>query len=275
MESVTNVARARALLRALPRPVGFVPTMGALHDGHLELIARARDRSATVAVSIFVNPLQFGANEDLATYPRDPVADRKKLGAAGVDVLFAPENTAMYAPGFATLVDVGPLGTILEGAVRPGHFRGVATVIAKLLNIVQPDVLFLGQKDAQQTVVLRTMVGDLDFPVDVQIVPTVRERDGLAMSSRNRYLDAAAREQASTLYRALLAVRDALEDGSSKGDAIVAGKAALSRSARLEYLELVDAKNFVSLEQLRPPAFIVGAARFGTTRLIDNLLVTS
>ena len=249
--------------------------MGALHEGHLELIARARDRSASVAVSIFVNPLQFGANEDLATYPRDPVADRKKLAAAGVDVLFAPENTAMYAPGFATVVEVGPLGTILEGAARPGHFRGVATVIAKLLNIVQPDVLFLGQKDAQQTVVLRKMVGDLDFPVDVEIVPTVRERDGLAMSSRNRYLDAAAREQASTLYRALLAVRDALEDGSSKSDAIVAGKAALSSSARLEYLELVDAQNFVPLEQLRPPAFIVGAARFGTTRLIDNLWVTS
>lgn len=274
MESVTDVARARALLRALPRPVGFVPTMGALHDGHLQLVARARDRSATVAVSIFVNPLQFGANEDLATYPRDPVADRKKLAAAGVDVLFAPENSAMYAPGFATVVDVGPLGTILEGAVRPGHFRGVATVIAKLLNIVQPDVLFLGQKDAQQAVVLRKIVGDLDFPVDVEIVPTVRERDGLAMSSRNRYLDAAVREQASTLYRALLAVRDALEDGRSKGDAIVAGKAALSRSARLEYLELVDAQNFVPLEQLRPPAFIVGAARFGTTRLIDNLWVT-
>ncbi len=275
MESVSDVARARALLRALPRPLGFVPTMGALHEGHLELIARARDRSASVAASIFVNPLQFGANEDLATYPRDPVADRKKLAAAGIDVLFAPENTAMYAPGFATVVEVGPLGTILEGVARPGHFRGVATVIAKLLNIVQPDVLFLGQKDAQQTVVLRKMVGDLDFPVDVEIVPTVRERDGLAMSSRNRYLDAAAREQASTLYRALLAVRDALEGGSSKSDAIVAGMAALSSSARLEYLELVDAQNFAPLEHLRPPAFIVGAARFGTTRLIDNLWVTS
>jgi pantoate--beta-alanine ligase len=274
MESVTDVARARALARALARPVGFVPTMGALHDGHLALIARARDRAATVAVSIFVNPLQFAANEDLSTYPRDPVADREKLAAAGVDLLFAPEIAQMYAPDFTTIVDVGPIGTILEGAVRPGHFRGVATVIAKLLNVLQPETLFLGQKDAQQAVVLRKMIADLDFPIGVEIVPTVRERDGLAMSSRNRYLDSAQREQAPTLYRALLAVRNSLESGSSKPDAILAGTTALSKSARLEYLELVDARDFLPLEHLRPPAFIVGAARFGTTRLIDNLWVT-
>ncbi len=274
MKRVTTAARARRLLRASPRPIGFVPTMGALHEGHLELITRARDRSATVAVSIFVNPLQFCANEDLATYPRDPAADRKKLAATGVDLLFAPETAAMYAPGFETFVDVGPLGTILEGAMRPGHFRGVATVIAKLLNIVRPDVLFLGQKDAQQAVVLRKMIGDLDFPIEVEIVPTVREPDGLAMSSRNRYLDAAQRKDAPTLYRALLAAREALAGGSSKRDAIAAGTAALSKSARLEYLELVDAQSFAPLERLRPPALIVAAARFGTTRLIDNLVVT-
>ncbi len=272
MEQVTTVARARTLLRASPRPVGFVPTMGALHEGHLGLITRARERSASVAVSIFVNPLQFGANEDLANYPRDPAADRKKLAAAGVDVLFAPETAAMYPPGFTTFVDVGPLGTTLEGAMRPGHFRGVATVIAKLLNIVRPEMLFLGQKDAQQAVVLQKMIGELDFPIEVEIVPTVRERDGLAMSSRNRYLDAAQREEAPKLYRALLAVREALEGGTSKREAILAGAAMLSKSANLEYLELVDAQDFVPLERLRPPAFIVGAARFGTTRLIDNLV---
>jgi pantoate--beta-alanine ligase len=274
MEIVMTIARARALLHASPRPIGFVPTMGALHEGHLELIARARRRSATVTVSIFVNPLQFGADEDLATYPRDPLADREKLAAAGVDVLFEPEAEAMYAPSFATFVDVGPLGVMLEGAIRPGHFRGVATVMAKLLNIVRPDLLFLGQKDAQQAVVLRRMIDDLDFPIGVEIVPTVRERDGLAMSSRNRYLDAGQRKEAPTLYRALLAARKALEGGSSKRDAVVAATSALSKSATLDYVELVDAQTFAPLEHLRSPAFIVGAARFGTTRLIDNLLVT-
>jgi pantoate--beta-alanine ligase len=274
MENVTTIARARALLHASSRPIGFVPTMGALHEGHLRLVARARERSATAVVSIFVNPLQFGANEDLATYPRDPDADRRKLAATGVDLLFAPETAAMYAPDFTTYVDVGRLGTMLEGAVRPGHFRGVATVVSKLLNIVQPDVLFLGQKDAQQAVVLRKMISELDFPIDIEVVQTVRESDGLAMSSRNRYLNAAEREQAPTLYRALLAARQALEAGSSKRDAIAAASAALSKAARLEYLELVDARSFEPLEDLRPPAFIVAAARFGATRLIDNLWVT-
>ncbi len=275
MKNVTTVAQARALLRALPRPLGFVPTMGALHEGHLELVRRARGRSAAVAASIFVNPLQFGPNEDLATYPRAPQPDRERLAGAGVDVLFAPEAAAMYAPGFSTFVDVGPVGALFEGTIRPGHFRGVATVIAKLLNIVQPDVLFLGQKDAQQAVLLQKMVDDLDFPVAVEIVPTVREPDGLAMSSRNRYLDAAQRAQAPTLHRALLAMCESLERGDCKGDAIAAGSAALSTAARLEYLDVVDAQTFAPLESLRPPAFIIGAARFGTTRLIDNVWLTS
>jgi pantoate--beta-alanine ligase len=275
MESAVTVERARALFGALPRPLGFVPTMGALHEGHLELVRRARLRSAAVAASIFVNPLQFGPNEDLARYPRDLQRDREKLTAAGVDLLFAPAHDAIYPPGFSSFVDVGPLGTVLEGAVRPGHFRGVATVMAKLLNIVRPDLLFLGQKDAQQAVLLRKMIRDLDFPVEVEIVPTVRENDGLAMSSRNRYLDPAQRAQAPSLHAALLAMREALERGGDKNEAIAAGKSALNGSARLDYLELVDGETFAPLERLRPPAFIVGAARFGTTRLIDNLWVTS
>ena len=274
MELAITVAPARALFRALPRPLGFVPTMGALHQGHLDLVRRAHSRCASVGVSIFVNPLQFGANEDLAAYPRDLERDRAKLAAAGVNVLFTPETATMYPPDFATAVDVGALGTVFEGAVRPLHFRGVTTVIAKLLNIVQPEILFLGQKDAQQAVVLRKMLGDLDFPVELELVPTVREPDGLAMSSRNGYLDANQRTAAPTLYRALLATREALEDGSSKSEAVSAGRAALDSSAKLDYLDVVDANSFATLDRLRPPAIIVAAARFGGTRLIDNLWVT-
>jgi pantoate--beta-alanine ligase len=275
VETAVTIAHARALFGAAPRPLGFVPTMGALHRGHLELVGRARERSAAVGASIFVNPLQFGPNEDLETYPRDPQHDREKLAAAGVDALFAPDVEEMYPAQFAAAVDVGPLGKRFEGTLRPGHFRGVATVIAKLLNIVRPDVLYLGQKDAQQAVLVAKMIRELDFPVDVSIVPTVREGDGLAMSSRNRYLDPAQRAQAPSLHRALLRVREVLEAGGSKRDAIAAGTAELSASAKLDYLDLVDARDFAPLERLSPPAFIIGAARFGATRLIDNLWLTS
>jgi pantoate--beta-alanine ligase len=275
MEQAVTVARARALFDALPRPLGFVPTMGALHDGHLELVRRARARCASVGVSLFVNPLQFGANEDLASYPRDREHDVRKLTSAGVDVLFAPEPATMYGDGFSTFVDAGPIATTFEGAFRPLHFRGVTTVIAKLLNIVSPDVLFLGQKDAQQAVLVRKMMAELDYPAEVEIVPTVRESDGLAMSSRNRYLDESLRAAAPTLHLALQAVRAALERGAVKADAVAAGVAQIAPSAKLDYLDLVDARTFEPLERLRPPAFIVGAARFGTTRLIDNLWIVS
>jgi len=249
--------------------------MGALHQGHLELVRRARARCASVGVSLFVNPLQFGVNEDLAAYPRDRDGDRAKLEAAGVDVLFAPEAATMYAEGFTTYVDVGPLGTTFEGAFQPHHFRGVTTVIAKLLNIVRPEVLFLGQKDAQQAVILRKMIAELDFPVEVVIVPTVRESDGLAMSSRNQYLDTTLRAAAPTLQRALQAMRGALEAGSDREAAIAAGTAQLSPIAKLDYLDVVDERSFEPIERLRRPAIIVGAARFGTTRLIDNLWIES
>jgi pantoate--beta-alanine ligase len=273
MEYAATIAQARAFFGVSPRPLGFVPTMGALHEGHLELVRRARSRCAAVAVSIFVNPLQFGPAEDLAKYPRDLERDREKLAGAGVDVLFAPDTAVMYPDGFSSSVDVGPLGETLEGALRPGHFRGVATVVAKLLHVVQPDLLFLGQKDAQQTAVLRKMIRDLAFPAELAVVPTVRERDGLAMSSRNAYLNAEQRAQAPSLYRALLAMRAALERGEAKSQAIAAASAELAPSARLDYLDLVDGETFEPLAALRPPAFIVGAARFGETRLIDNLWV--
>lgn len=274
MQVADTVAGARELFAASKRPLGFVPTMGALHAGHLTLVRRARERCAAVAASIFVNPLQFGPSEDLATYPRDPEHDRQKLQDAGVDAVFAPDGAEMYPAGFATTVDAGAIGRVFEGAIRPGHFAGVATVIAKLLNIVCPDVLFLGQKDAQQAIVLRRVVADLNFRVDIEIVPTVREPDGLALSSRNAYLDAEQRAQAPTLHAALLAVRDALHAGRNKSDAIAMGTATLSASAKLEYLDVVDGTTFAPAERLVAPAFVIGAARFGTTRLIDNLWIT-
>jgi pantoate--beta-alanine ligase len=274
MELVSTVARARAVLRAARRPLGFVPTMGALHDGHLALVRAARDACGAVAVSLFVNPLQFGPNEDLASYPRDPERDRDKLAGAGVDVLFAPESVEMYPAHFASSVDVGPLGETFEGALRPGHFRGVATIVVKLLNVVGPDRLYVGQKDAQQAVILQRIIADLNVPVAIEIVPTMREADGLAMSSRNAYLDTAQRAQAPTLHRALLTMVEAFERGLAKRDAVAAASRVLSESAKLDYLDLVDARAFEPLDRLQPPAFVIGAARFGTTRLIDNLWIT-
>jgi pantoate--beta-alanine ligase len=272
MESTGSIARARDLASALPRPLGFVPTMGALHEGHLELVRRGRARCAAVLASIFVNPLQFAPSEDFARYPRDLEEDRAKLAAAGADALFVPDAPTMYPPAFATFVEVAPSPHFEEGQ-RPGHFRGVTTVIGKLLNIVRPEVLLLGQKDAQQAVLVRKMIGDLNFDVEVEIVPTVREPDGLAMSSRNRYLDPAQRAQAPTLHAALRAMLDALERGASKGDAVAAGAAALSPSAAPDYLDVVDGETFEPIERLRAPAFVIGAARFGSTRLIDNLWI--
>ena len=271
MEMAATIAQARAIFDALPRPLGFVPTMGALHAGHLQLVRVARSRCAAAGVSVFVNPLQFGPNEDLARYPRDLAGDRQTLAAAGVDALFAPDADAMYPPGFATAIDVGPIGARFEGAIRPTHFRGVATVVAKLLHVVRPDAVFLGQKDAQQTAVLRAMVRDLAFPVSVEIVATIREPDGLAMSSRNAYLTPGQRTAAPTLHRALIALHAALRGGASKESALAAARATLSPQAHPEYFDLVDATTFEPLERLGGEAFVIGAARFGTTRLIDNL----
>ncbi len=273
MHTVSTVAQARALFEVLPRPLGFVPTMGALHDGHLALVTRARDESSAIAVSIFVNPAQFGPSEDFDRYPRDLEGDCAKLHRAGVDVIFAPDVAAIYPEEFSTTVDPGALGTSFEGALRPTHFRGVATVVTKLLNIVRPDVLYLGQKDAQQTAVIRRVVRDLDLPVRVTIVPTEREPDGLARSSRNVYLSSQEREAAPSLHRALQAVRLAMAGGRTKGDALAAARGLLHPLAHLDYLDVVDSDTFEPIDILRPPAFIIGAARFGATRLLDNIWI--
>jgi pantoate--beta-alanine ligase len=196
-----------------------------------------------------------------------------KLAQAGVDVLFAPSTEAMYPPGFTTSVDVGEIGSVYEGAIRPGHFLGVATVVMKLLNIVRPSVLYLGQKDAQQTAVLRKMARDLEAPVRVEIVPTQREPDGLAMSSRNLYLTSAQRQAAPSLYEALQVIRSAMTQGKSKREAIEAARLRLNPLAKADYFDVVDAATFAPIEMLSPPAFIIGAARFGTTRLLDNVWI--
>jgi len=272
VESAAQAARAR--LAALPRPLGFVPTMGALHSGHLQLVRAAVERCRSVAASVFVNPMQFAAGEDFDRYPRDYAGDREKLAAAGVDLLFAPQTETMYPSGFSTIVDVGDLGSAYEGAARPTHFRGVTTVVSKLLNIIRPDALFLGQKDAQQTAVLRKLVRDLDFAVRVEIVPTVRESDGLALSSRNAYLSTQERAAAPSLHRALDVMLEKLRAGR---DAVTARKTAwdvLQLPGSWDYLDVVDMDTFAPLEFLRAPAFVIGAARFGATRLIDNVLVS-
>lgn len=271
----TTVEQAHAMLAVLPRALGFVPTMGALHAGHLALVKAARAHNRSVAVSVFVNALQFGPAEDLEKYPRDFAGDRAQLEEHGVDLLFAPEPQHMYPADFTTFVDTGAMGSTFEGAMRPTHFRGVATVVAKLLNIMQPDALFLGQKDAQQTAVLRRMVRDLAFPTEVQIVPTVRDRDGLALSSRNVYLSPEERAAAPSLYAALTAMRLLLHQGASKAAAIEQAKTVLSPLAHLDYIDLVSADTFEPLPTPEPPAFIVGAARFGATRLLDNLWLTT
>ncbi|HTZ54289.1 MAG TPA: pantoate--beta-alanine ligase [Candidatus Acidoferrum sp.] len=273
MQIASTISQARALFDVLPRPLGFVPTMGALHEGHLALVRRARAESVAVGASVFVNPLQFAPEEDLARYPRDLEGDQAKLSQAGVDVLFIPSPLAMYPPGFETSVDAGPVGELYEGAIRPSHFRGVATVVCKLLNIVRPDTLYLGQKDAQQTAVVRRMVTDLEIPVRVEIVPTQREADGLAMSSRNAYLSPQEREAAPSLHHALQAVRLAMASGRSKADALAAGRTRLHPLAQLDYLDVVDASTFSPIDTLSPPAFVIGAARFGSTRLLDNLWI--
>lgn len=273
MQVVSAVDAVRAGLAASPRPLGFVPTMGALHAGHLQLVQAARAQCASVASSVFVNPTQFGPLEDFERYPRDYEGDRAKLEGAGVDFLFAPDVDAMYPPGFSTSVDVGEIGTRYEGAIRPTHFRGVTTVVSKLLNVVQPDVLFLGQKDAQQTAVLRKLVRDLDFNVRVQIVPTVRESDGLALSSRNVYLAPELRAAAPSLHRALQTMLSELRAGKPARAARERAFAVLDPLGTWDYLDLVDMNTFAPLPRLQMPAFVIGAARFGSTRLLDNLLV--
>jgi len=275
VKTVRTVAGLREAIRASERPVGLVPTMGFFHEGHLALMRRAREANATVVVSLFVNPAQFAPGEDLEAYPRDEQRDARLAEAEGVDILFAPSVDEVYPPGFSTTVDVGPITEPLCGQSRPGHFQGVATVVAKLLNMVQPEVAYFGQKDAQQAIVIRRLVRDLDMPVRVDVTPTVREPDGLAMSSRNVYLDPSERVQALAISRALRAAEDAVAAGELDAAAVLeAARSELTAGGiEPEYVELRSAEDLSPVERVNGSTLLAVAARVGRARLIDNTLL--
>lgn len=267
---------ASRAVRLAGKRQGFVPTMGALHEGHLSLARAARAACDTVVASIFVNPTQFGPNEDLAIYPRSFERDREWLEREGVEFLFAPVVEEMYPPGAVTRVTVEELSDKLDGRSRPGHFRGVTTVVAKLFHIVEPDAAFFGQKDAAQVAIIRRMVRDLRLPVEIVACPIVREADGLAMSSRNAYLHAPQRKQALVLHRSLARVQQ-LSDAGERNAArlIAAGREEFAResSVRLDYFEIVNPETLEPVENTSGGALVAVAAFVGTTRLIDNVLV--
>jgi pantoate--beta-alanine ligase len=275
----TTVAETRATGTAARRAgqrIGFVPTMGALHAGHAALIRASRSECDVTIVSIFVNPTQFGPNEDYARYPRTLDADRQLCGAVGTDLIFAPSQEEMYPPGSRTIVEVAGLQDVLCGASRPGHFRGVATVVNKLLNIVQPDCAYFGQKDAQQALIIRRMVTDLNMPLVVRIHPTVREPDGLAMSSRNRYLDPTQRMHAASLYRALQKIEELVAGGERRAPEMEREMVEIIRNtpgARLDYARILDVETLEPMTTFDRPALAALAVYFGTTRLIDNTLL--
>jgi len=262
--------------RAENRIVGLVPTMGALHHGHLALIERARRECSTVIASIFVNPKQFGPTEDFSKYPRTFDSDREKLEQTGVDLLFAPEAGEIYPPGFSSYVQVDGLSERLEGRSRPGHFRGVATVVMKLLQIAQPNFAYFGRKDAQQSRIIAQMSRDLNLDSEIVVCPIVREPDGLAMSSRNAYLNAEERKAATVLSRALDTARNEMAAGvrdSLQLQTVLHRVLAAEKLARVDYAEVVDAETFEPVLRLSKPCFVVLAVFIGKTRLIDNLFI--
>ena len=279
MERLVSKAEVRQAVRAARhngQTVALVPTMGALHEGHLTLVQEACKRADYVVASVFVNPMQFGPTEDYGSYPRDIERDLSMLSAEGVDLVFTPTPEGMYAPDASVAVDPGIMGALWEGAIRPIHFRGVCTVVAKLFSIVAPDLAFFGEKDYQQLQIIRRMVRDLDLPVKVQGVPIMRAADGLALSSRNVYLSAEERAAATALYRCLIAAVEGAREGQH--DTVALG--ALMRTivaaeplVTIEYAEVVDPDSLVPIETLTASARGIVAARIGTTRLIDNMAV--
>jgi pantoate--beta-alanine ligase len=277
LSTVSEMLRASRSVRAAGKKLGLVPTMGALHEGHLSLVRAARSRCQAVAVSIFVNPTQFGPNEDLAKYPRTFDRDCELLKKEGVDFVFAPTADEMYPGGAVTWVTVEGMSEKLCGRSRPGHFRGVTTVVGKLFHVCEPDVAFFGQKDAAQHAILRRMVRDLNFAVEVVVCPIVREASGLAMSSRNAYLTPEHRQQALVLHRSLREIEFRFRSGErASADLIAAGEQIIisEPAAKLDYLELVDPDTLEPVLTVDHPALVAVAAMVGTTRLIDNLVLT-
>jgi pantoate--beta-alanine ligase len=274
MHVVRTIAELRALRRRLSGRVGFVPTMGYLHEGHLALVRQARRENSAVIVSIYVNPSQFSPGEDFGGYPRDLDRDLELLRKEGTDIVFAPPDDEMYPPVFSSWVDVEKITERLEGASRPGHFRGVATIVAKLFNIVQPTKAYFGQKDAQQVVVIKRMAADLNMELEIVTVPTVRESDGLAMSSRNTYLSPEERQAASILFKALALAQRLTRGGEQDAEKIRDQMTALIQReplACLDYVSIADAETLEELDMLHRPAVASLAVRIGKTRLIDNI----
>ncbi len=274
MQVVGPILEIRALRQKLSGTVGFVPTMGFLHEGHLALVKQARMENSAVIVSIYVNLAQFGPREDFRAYPRDLNRDLALLRGEDVDIVFVPSDDEMYPPEFSSWVDVEKVTERLEGASRPGHFRGVATVVAKLFNIVQPSRAYFGQKDAQQVMVIKRVVADLNMGIEIVVVPTVRERDGLAMSSRNIYLGPGERQAATVLFKALTLARQLGRDGEKDAEKIRRQMASLIQTeplAQIDYVSIADSETLEELSLLDRPALACLAVRIGKTRLIDNL----
>jgi pantoate--beta-alanine ligase len=273
---ITDLRAAVAAARAAGRRIGFVPTMGALHEGHLRLLDRARADADFVVLSIFVNPLQFGPTEDLARYPRDLARDRALAATRGADLCFAPAVETMYPAGAETRVVPGEAAARWEGAVRPGHFAGVLTVVLKLLNLVQPDVVVFGQKDAQQAALVRAMIRDLDVPVRLVVAPTVREADGLALSSRNAYLSPEERASALVLSRALRAAHAGYVAGERRAARLqetIASVLAEEPTVRADYIAIVEPERLEPVDVVAPDTLVALAVRVGTTRLLDNIVL--
>ncbi len=279
--NVSSIAELRAATtgaRKGGKTIGLVLTMGALHEGHAGLIRRARARSQFVVVTIFVNPTQFGPKEDFSRYPRTLDQDLALCRREGVDLVFVPEQAEVYPPGFQTSIRLQELEQEMEGASRPGHFQGVATVVLKLFNMAQADVSFFGQKDAQQVRVIQQMASDLNVPIEIEMVPTVREADGLALSSRNRYLTAEQRRRAVVLFQALEQAHSDILGGEDRPEAIkqkIAARVAATPGAELDYVAIVDWKDLKPVKHFRGRLLIALAVRFGSTRLIDNVLMTA
>jgi pantoate--beta-alanine ligase len=278
-EVITTVAALREEIGALRRAgkrIGLVPTMGALHEGHLSLVRAARAECGATVVSIYVNPSQFGPGEDLSKYPRTLEADLALLAGCGADLVFAPADEEVYRPGHVTWIEPGGPAEPLEGRCRPGHFRGVATVVLKLFNMVQPDAAYFGQKDYQQSLVIRRMAADLDVPVAIRVCPIVREPDGLAMSSRNRYLSPAARQRAVVLWRSLQLAAELIDRGEATAAAVerqMRKKIETVEDARIDYVALVDPETLRPVEEIAGPTLALLAVKIENTRLIDNCLL--
>jgi len=276
MKVIETVAEMKRIRRQLAEPVGLVPTMGYLHEGHLTLVRNAKAENASLVVSIFVNPTQFGPKEDFAKYPRDPQRDLAMLKQEGTDIVFMPTVEEIYPPKFTSWVVVEKVTERLEGAVRPGHFKGVATVVAKLFNIVEPAKAYFGQKDAQQVVVIKRMVADLNMNLEVVVVPTVREPDGLAMSSRNVYLNPQERQGAAVLYKSLKLAEQLWSKGERNAERIRQEMTTLIKKeplAVIAYISIADAETLEELDTVKPPAVVSMVVKFGKTRLLDNVVV--